>query len=470
MKKRAILALLIPGLLFSSLSLVSCGEDNPKQEVDKIDYAKTDEKIRLQHDYKGKNFFQDGIAQVNLKTLIDGDTAHFVMADGSSRENIKIRYYGVDTPESTGAIEPYGDKAKNFNKEKLEKAQKDGTIVVTSTCLDSYEPPETDSTGSRYLGMVWINEEKKNAPYDEMYLLNLMLVQEGYSYVKAVDKFPAFKETFYAAEEQAKKLKLNLFSGEPDDSFNYGDYQTTNLREIQQEVIENLKDPNHANKFNNAKVRVRGTVAGFTNKVLYLQARFEDEETGEIKYAGINVFTGMSPISSKYTTVGNVLELCGTCKDNETFGFQISGATFPKIPSKDPEVAKIETKVLYKADEAPDEFKLNTFKVKANELSYEHLFNSVSLEEEFTVTGGYVSDDKLETTLFGTINGQHSPIDVFVPFSYTPDGDSTHSYQSIEEYKGKTFKVSGIYNFHTTSKGIKFQILPRSSADLVLVK
>ena len=44
----------------------------------------------------------------------------------------KIRFYGIDTPESTGNVEPYGKQASNFTKAKLEEADANGTIVISS--------------------------------------------------------------------------------------------------------------------------------------------------------------------------------------------------------------------------------------------------------------------------------------------------------------------------------------------------
>ena len=106
-----------------------------------------------------------------------------------------------------------------------------------------------------------------------------MIVQEGYSWVKNLAEVPEYVETFTAAEEQARDLKLNLFSGEPDPLFNYGDYVDVSLLELKNAVVESLKDPNYENPYNGANVRIQGTVAGYVNGILYLQGYF-DEETG----------------------------------------------------------------------------------------------------------------------------------------------------------------------------------------------
>ena len=80
-----------------------------------VDYTTKDE-ARLKLDYTGRSFLKDGVSQVDLKTSIDGDTAHFTEVGGS--ETIKCRFYGIDTPESTGKVQPWGKAASNFTKEK----------------------------------------------------------------------------------------------------------------------------------------------------------------------------------------------------------------------------------------------------------------------------------------------------------------------------------------------------------------
>lgn len=133
--------------------LASCG-------TKKIEYI-DDQSVRLNLDYKGKDFYKDGVAEVTLKTCIDGDTAHFSPIAGSSNmDTIKSRFFGIDTPESTGKVEPYGKAASNFTKEKLKTASEKGTIVVSSA-QDYYGKPNPDSTGERYVTLIWVCLDKK---------------------------------------------------------------------------------------------------------------------------------------------------------------------------------------------------------------------------------------------------------------------------------------------------------------------
>ena len=263
--------LLLGVICASSISLSACTNKGPsKGDKNWIDYAAGND-VKLNLDYKGWDFYKDGIGQFNLRTAIDGDTAHFEpLVDGDHIGTMKARFFGIDTPESTGKVQEWGKPASNYTKEKLEEANANGTIVVSSA-QDNYGKPEPDSTGSRYVSLVWINLTKKNAPKEELQLLNLMIVQEGLSWVKNVQSMPQYSETFYAAQNQAEKYKLCLHSGESDPYFNFGDYEDVSLIDIKKEIQETLADPDHTNKYNNAKIRFQGSVAGFINHILYIQ-------------------------------------------------------------------------------------------------------------------------------------------------------------------------------------------------------
>ena len=108
---------LVLSALLSVLFVNSCTKSGDGH----VDYVSSED-AKLVLDYEGKDFLNDGIELVDLKTSIDGDTAHFVTKDDN--ELIKCRFYGVDTPESTGKIQPYGKAASNFTKEKLKKSLK----------------------------------------------------------------------------------------------------------------------------------------------------------------------------------------------------------------------------------------------------------------------------------------------------------------------------------------------------------
>ena len=162
-----------------------------------------------------------------------------------------MRYLGVDTPESTGQIEPWGKAASKFTKSTLEKAK---TIVLTKEVSEIGSAATTDSTGSRFKAFVWFSE-KANAKVSELKCLNLLLVQEGYSTGKGLSG-SSLTHFFTDADLQAQKLKLHIWSDKDDPDYYKGPATVTTL----QELAEYFADDGYESAFNGAKVTVEGVV------------------------------------------------------------------------------------------------------------------------------------------------------------------------------------------------------------------
>lgn len=436
-----------------------------------VDYAHNGSVV-LNLEYKNKDFYKDGVGEVELKTVIDGDTAHFYpVIKTTSSAAIKARYYGVDTPESTGRIQEYGKAASNFNKEKLKKAAANGTIVLSSAQTE-YGAPNPDSTGGRYVSLIWINETKKNADISELYLLNLELVEYGYSWAKNVADMPDYAPTFYAAEKQATKYKLNLFSGEKDPLFNYGDYQECDLLSLKVATENYISDRNYTSELDGAKVRIRGTIAGFADGTLYLQSYFTEEASELVRgagngitggeYASINVFCGMSDIPSKYKVQNTYIELCAVAQYSENFGFQLTGAEghFKQIDSL---IEDDDARIILKAEENEDDQKLHVFEYTAAELDsvtktapFTCLNCAVKLTDAVTCTRAILSADKTEATL--SFDGVC--FEAYVTFKFSLDPEKPFNYWKEEEdFVGKSFNLEGIYTYHQTASKIYYQFV-----------
>lgn len=439
-------------------------EGSQSVSISTVDYT---EEAKLLLDYENKVFVRDGIAKATLKTPIDGDTAHFYTQNGSESETIKARFFGIDTPESTGAVQPYGKGASNFTKHILEEAQENGTIVISAP-TDEYKAPSFDSTGTRYVTCVWVNTEKKDAPFNELKLLNLMLVQEGWSNVKNVSDMPRLSPIFYKAEEQAMNLKLNLFSGEPDPLFNYGDYRDISLLDVKREIVACLDNPNRENAFTNVNIRITGVVTGYANNILYLQDYFSREDGGQYEYgeyAGINFFTSMSSIPTKYTTRGAYISVCGVTTDG-LFGFQVSGGSFP-VRSKDENDAKVIIKHEDNNDPTDIEHYCKVFEMAPRELKgdkfKEVLYSPITLTENVTVVEAYMDDSKKITLTLSDSSGAVLPFQVYIAFNYKNQYGAIYS---DSDFVGKKFKVNNaVLAYHKTAKGkIEYQ-LALSKAD-----
>lgn len=445
-----------------------------------VDYAHNGS-VKLLLDYKNHDFFKDGIGEVTVNTYIDGDTTHFKNIYGDTTTNLKSRYYGIDTPESTGAIQPYGKQASNFTHEKLANAAANGTIVVSSpfsTGEDGgkgrYGEPETDSTGGRYLSLVWINETVKHAPVESLVLLNLWIVQEGLSWAKNTSEVPAYSPVFSDAQQQASDLKLKMWSDEPDPDFNYGSYEYVSLLDIKRETEMFFEDPDYVNKYSGMNVRFNGVVSGYCNHNLYVQQYFPNDDSDPSKggeWAGINIFVGMSAISPAYTTVGTYLEVVGNASNSDTFGFQISGTQgkWPASLNGDED----DCKVILSAEENDGEYALQTFEYETVEelnekiaaKNYENLFCRTKIKQELVVERVYVNNDGDEVTLYF----KDCDFNAYIPFTYHGNpNDAGDVWMTADKFLGKTFEVSGVFAYHlTSSKRITFQIVCCGDTDLV---
>ncbi len=469
------------------VSLASCGQN-------KTDYVHG-HSVRLKLDYKGHDFMQDGISEVTVKTYIDGDTTHFYL-NGDTSKVLKSRYFGIDTPESTGNIQPYGKQASNFTHEKLAKAAENGTIVVSSPFSVSvdgsagiYDKPEADSTGSRYLSLVWINENVKHAPVESLVLLNLWIVQEGLSWARIGEDEP-FYDTFFKAQKQAERLKLKIWSDKDDPLFNYGDYETVTLKEIKDEIINYIEDPNdprtYVNEYHNHNVRFRGVVAGYSDRILYVQERYiidkvtgdpvsEDEydpehpELYEVEWAGINIFVGTSPLPDPYADVGAYIEVVGNAQDNENFGFQISDTQGKWLFDPDDDES---CQLLLSSAENTGEHALKIFEYTAEELNevissgnYESLYCRTKITQELVCTDAYVNESGDEMTLYF----EGCDFNVYAPFLYRGDPDNLAvDWMHRDNVVGKTFEVSGVLGYHVSSSGkLSYQVIACNEEDLV---
>ena len=448
-----------------------------------VDYTQS-AAVRLSLDYQGRDFYQDGIGQVTLLHHIDGDTAHFTpLVTTTSSLTIKSRYYGIDTPESTGRIQPWGQPASDFNKAKLKLANENGTIVI-STAQENYGKPQYDSTGERFVSMVWIHESKKNAPFNELYLLNLAIVQEGYSWVKNVQDMPEYADTFYAAEAQAKKYNLRLFSGEPEDGFPTGDYVNTSILELKVETEKYIQDKEYKSSLDGQKVRIRGTVAGYSDGTMYLESYFEESDSEEIRgegkgvkggeWASINVFCGMSSVPSKYRKINTFIQLCVFAKNSENFGFQLTGAEghFPIVES---EATDEDCKILIKADDNVGEQQLHYLEYTPSALStiasnsgFECLNCAVKVTEPVECSRFYINTAGTEITL----SFKDCSFSAYITFSYAGDPEKKFEYWNTEEqFLGKKFLLTGIYTYHQTASGkINYQIIFNDASGIQWVK
>ena len=130
---------------------------------------------------------------VTLSKCVDGDTARFIL----NKEEIKVRFIGIDTPESVKPnteVEPYGKEASNYTCKKLKNAKK---IV-----LEYEEKKDKIDRYGRYLAYVFVDDK----------LLEELIVKNGYANLKYINSNYKYYDELIKAEEIAKKNKKNIYS------------------------------------------------------------------------------------------------------------------------------------------------------------------------------------------------------------------------------------------------------------------
>ena len=251
---------------------------------------------------------------VTVKTYVDGDTTHFnVPTSILDTGLLKARYLAINTPESTGKIEEYGKTASNFTKSKL--------MSATSIYIESDSASlNADSTGGRYLVWVWYRTSE-----DEEYRnLNIEILQNGLA-IASNSAQNRYGETCIAAINQAKKQKLNIYSGQQDPNFYYGDAEEITLKELRTNIEH----------YNGVKVAFEAVVVKDYSETVYVEEYDEELDM----YFGMTVYYGFSAAAGvlEALAVGNRVRIVGSVQFYETGGtYQVSGLTYRAMRPKDP--------------------------------------------------------------------------------------------------------------------------------------
>lgn len=250
--------------------------------------------------------------------FVDGDTTHFdvpeAVASAIGSDVLKARYLAVNTPESTGEIEPWGKMASNFTRAALEKA----TSIIIESDTSTWN---ADSTGGRYLVWVWYKTDDM-ADYRN---LNIEILQAGLAFGSNTGG-NTYGEIALNALNQAKEFKLYVFSKDKDPDFYYGGAYNVSLKELK----------TNTDVYSGKLVRFEGVVAKRSGVTLYMEEY--DAETN--MFFGIQVFCGYGVPGSimKAMSVGNRISMVGTLQYYETGGYyQISNIQYDIMSPNSPE-------------------------------------------------------------------------------------------------------------------------------------
>lgn len=365
---------------------------------------------------------------VTVKLFVDGDTTHFNVPLSVSQDGVlKARYLAVNTPESTGKIEPWGKKAGLFTREKLENA--------SSILIESDDGKwNLDSTGGRYLVWVWY----KPSEDEEYRCLNLELLEEGLA-VASSSGSNRYGEYCQAAIAQAKREKKCVWSGDSDPDFYYGDSVPLTLRELRA----------HSADYDGIKVSFEGVVTRNRDNSVYIEER--DEETGQLWAISVYYGYSLSGGGLRILKVGNRVKIVGTVQYYEGDGtYQVSGIKYREMKKDDPDnIQLLSTGNEIEYDKVDLYFLLNgsvTFSLSDEDITMaaSEALEATTVEVgELYVEDGYVNTN-VSSSSCGALTLLLSSGQEEIEVRTIPIRESDGSYLNAESYIGKTVKVRGI--------------------------
>lgn len=304
--------------------------------------------VKLTVAYEGKDFVEDGIGKATVVAFTDGDTAVFRTSGGSK---VTVRFLGIDTPESTYKVDPWGFAASAYTKNALKNANE---IVLQA------EGQRVDSTGKRYLAWVWVDGR----------LLNLELAEVGLATADASGT--SLSKEFINAIQPVMLAKERIYGEKNDPNFDY-----SNTREFMS--IKELRD-----KYGNAeainaqtdkgkKVSITGTIVRMMGSA---SAYIQQYNSIDGEYYGIYVYGGYGQI--KKFKEGATVTIDGTI--GYYYGqLQISSVTSASV--------KVHSYNNFDSVVAR-ETKLEEIYIT----NYDLICTLISLNEEITITSAYKSD------------------------------------------------------------------------------
>lgn len=260
-------------LLLVVTALTSCGNTGGNNAENYKYTTPYTDSLKLTKEWEGKDFINDGIGEVTVVQNVDGDTT--IVRVAGHQGTFTIRYLGVDTPESTYKVEPWGFAASDFTKGKLNDAER---IVLEADPLSQRK----DSNG-RYLAWVWYRKTAKS----EFRLLNLELVENAYSPSKGTNT--SYAQEFLRADYDVREAGCRYW-GQDDPSYDktvIGDiYTIKSLRE--QFTTLSVAEQN---SYKGKVVRLSGIVTRQSGVgSAYLQQYDEETKT----YYGMYVYGGFT--------------------------------------------------------------------------------------------------------------------------------------------------------------------------------
>ena len=401
-------------------------------------------------------------ATATVDHYVDGDTTHFNLESGKIEgDYLKARYLAINTPESTGQVEEWGKKASNFTKSKLKEA----VSIIVESDDDKWNK---DSTGGRYLVWVWYKTDE-NSDYRN---LNLEILQNGLALASNSGK-NRYGETCVAALNQAQTLKLNVYSGEKDPDFYYGEAQNVSLKELR----------TNPQKYVLTNVAFEANVTRRYGDAIYVEDL--DEESGYM--FGMYVYLGyaLSGAGLEIVSVGNRVLFVGSFQYYETGGnYQLTNLKYQIMRPNDPSNIRL----VSEGHEAA--YTLTTVDQLTSKVSLDLIEVDPETKEEKKVTKQFdyaeialattVKVQNLKITSIYTTTKEDSSSKGAMTFTCTCGGktfevrtvvlyDADGNLVTADRFEGKTINVKGLVEYYKGTNSGNYQIKVLSLNDIEIL-
>ena len=180
----------------------------------------TDKETGEYHYHKGPNALQsleilrNKVYKAKIERVVDGDTAivSFIFDDGSKYLKERVRFLGVNTPETVHPNKPvefYGKEASNFTKSQLTDQ-----IVWLQTDVEVKDRYE------RMLAYVWLREPSEkdfdNEDSIREYMFNAKLLLDGYAQLMTIQPNSRYSNLFVYFQREAREAKKGLWGKDPE--------------------------------------------------------------------------------------------------------------------------------------------------------------------------------------------------------------------------------------------------------------
>lgn len=172
------------------------------------------------HYHKGPNALEslelrrNTVYKAKVERVVDGDTmiVSFVFDDGSKYLKERVRFLGVDTPETVHPNKPvqyYGKEASDFTKSQL--TDKTVWLQTDVNPKDRYD---------RMLAYVWLKEPTAKDLDDEASIrenmYNARLLLDGYAQLMTIQPNSRYANLFVHFQREARQENKGLWGKEPE--------------------------------------------------------------------------------------------------------------------------------------------------------------------------------------------------------------------------------------------------------------